>query len=70
LYAREYLSALRVTVYQLLILLGPFGFWVWWLSAMDSRDWQTASVPAAIVISLQAIFWTQLGMLKLINDLV
>jgi hypothetical protein len=36
---------------------------------MDSRDWQTASVPAATVISLQALFWTQLGVLGLISDI-
>ena len=64
--AREVPSALRVTVYQCLILLGPFGFWLWWLLAVDGADWQSASVPAAIVISLQALFWTQLGLLRLL----
>jgi hypothetical protein len=63
--ACEVPSAFRVTIYQLLILVGPFGFWIWWLVHVDSRDWQTASVPAAVVISLQALFWTQLGILRL-----
>ena len=46
----------RVTLYHLLILVGPVIFWGLWLKKWPS-DWQNASVPFFAVAVLLSLFW-------------
>ena len=60
--AKHQISALRVVVYHVLILLLPFAFWAWW-QVMYPTDLQNASVPLSVVIALVSLFWGANGIL-------
>lgn len=49
-------SFYKVTLYHLLILMGPIIFWGLWLRKWPS-DWQNASVPFFAVAVLLSLFW-------------
>jgi hypothetical protein len=56
--AVEQVSAFRVFIYHLVILLGPFIFWWLWLFALgQSGDLQNASVPFSGVCVLLSMVW-------------
>ena len=52
-------SFFRVTLYHLLILVGPIIFWGLWLKKWPS-DWQNASVPFFAVVVLLSLLWLPL----------
>lgn len=61
LYAREVISAKRVAVYMLFILVAPFVFWLLWLFNWGhSGDLQNASVPFLCTLGLSGLFITSL----------
>ena len=49
-------SFYKVTLYHMLILVGPIVFWGLWLKKWPS-DWQNASVPFFAVVVLLSLFW-------------
>ena len=61
--ARVTYSALRMLLYNVIILLGPFVFWAYWQDKHPT-DMQNAVVPATIVIGLIPLFWTVSGVYK------
>ena len=57
LYVEEVISAMRVVVYVILILVTPFVFWLLWLFYWDhSGDLQNASVPFICALALVGLF--------------
>lgn len=61
LHARENISFLMVALYNLLLLILPFIFWICWLFVWKHPgDLQNASVPAAVVAALLPMFWLPL----------
>jgi hypothetical protein len=59
--ARENISFVMVAIYNFLLLVMPFAFWICWLSVWKHPgDLQNASVPTAVVAALMPLFWMPL----------
>jgi len=58
LYAREEISALRVLVYNVVVLTLTLGFFFLWQFVLGNKlDLQNAAVPMSLVIGILALFW-------------
>jgi hypothetical protein len=58
--ADEEIQALRVVIYNVILLAGPIAFWILWLKMGHPGDLQNASVPVTIALSSFAMlssFW-------------
>lgn len=64
---RYCISLIYIVLYHLIILSGPFIFWVVW-QRYHPNDIQGAAVPAAIVIALLSLFWSSAGVLRTLRD--
>jgi hypothetical protein len=65
--AQNAISLLHVVLYHLLMLLAPFGFWVWW-QKLHPDDLQNASIPLTFVFVLMSLFWSATGILKTFRE--
>ncbi len=54
------ISLLRVLFWQVLLTLGGFGFWGWWLKKHPG-DLQAASVPVTVIIACMMMLWAPLN---------
>ncbi len=60
---RYSISFLHVVIYHVLMLLMPFGVWMWW-QHKHNGDMQNASIPVTIVLALLSLFWSGAGALE------
>ena len=61
LHAQENISLLMVALYNFLLLVSPFVFWICWLFVWNhSGDLQNASIPTVVVVALLSMFWLPL----------
>jgi hypothetical protein len=65
--AQHSISFLRMLIYHLIVLAGPFAFWGWWQSD-HPWDLQDASIPLAAVCALLSLFWGSSGTLKFLRE--
>jgi hypothetical protein len=58
LHARENISFWMVALYNILLLVSPFIFWICWLLVWHHPgDLQNASIPTTVAIALLPMFW-------------
>ncbi|CZR58307.1 uncharacterized protein PAC_08199 [Phialocephala subalpina] len=65
--AQNDISAIGVVTYHFLAIAATIGFMGWWIHG-HAGDLQTATVPLSIAISLIALFWSTVGVLKLLRE--
>ena len=61
LFAEMRISALRMLLWTLGILVVGVVFLVWWLATHSGGDWQDASVPLMLTVSMLAALWAPLN---------
>ena len=60
---RYSISFFHVVIYHVLMLLMPFGVWIWW-QHKHNGDMQNASMPFTIVLTQPSLFWSGAGALE------
>ena len=59
------ICALRVLMYNTLLLIVPYGFWAYW-QGVHPKDMQNASVPTTVAVSMITLFWTLSGIIQVL----